>query len=261
MRTVLSIAVVTIISTSAAADVVTVTVENIQKPGGFSFTPVWVGFHDGSFSSFGPGQSASLFDGVEAIAELGNSGPISARFGASQPFGVQGTIADLDGAPVFSPGESRSVDFDVTSARNGFFSFMSMVVPSNDLFIGNPVAIQLFNGGSFVGPVTIEIHGSSVWDAGTEVNDLLDGGAFAAGVDATLGSPEDGVIHLLYSDGGAQAYLDGIVGTRTPDGGTIGHAFTPETLLGRITIVPAPGAPALLVAAAILGRRRRAPRD
>jgi Spondin_N len=246
-----------LITGTASAAVLTVTIENLQTPGGFSFTPVWFGFHDGSFSSFGPGQSASLFPGAEQIAELGNTSALSSRFSSEQAFGVQTTVTDLNGAPVFSPGESRSFGIDVDPTLNAWVSFMSMLVPTNDLFIGNPNAIKLFESGAFTGPVTLDIYGAMVWDAGTEVNDLLDGGAFVAGVDATGGTDENGVAHLLFAGAGAQAYLDGIVGTITADGGLITQSFGSATLLGRITIVPAPGTAFVMTASLLLGRGRR----
>jgi len=252
-----SFVVTTVVTTAATADIVTVTFGNLQQSEGFAFTPAWLGFHDGSFNVFGPGQAASLFDGVEQVAELGDTSALSSRFSSAQPLGLQMTVLDQNGAPVFSPGESRTVGFDLDPTQNAYFSFMSMLVPTNDLFIGNPAAIQLFNGGVFNGPVTIDIYGSMVWDAGTEVNDLLNGGAFVAGVDATLGAKEGGFVHLLYSNGNAQSYLDSIVGTTTADGGFISQSFNESTLLGRITIVPAPGAGLFLVVSLLCSRGRR----
>ena len=64
------------------------------------------------------------------------------RFAASDPGATIGTI----GAPLM-PGMSRSMTFTVDTATNRFFSFASMVVPSNDFFIGNDGAqrYQLFD--------------------------------------------------------------------------------------------------------------------
>ncbi|MBM4113140.1 MAG: hypothetical protein FJ253_07165 [Phycisphaerae bacterium] len=241
---------------TARADMITVTIENLLPAGGLSFTPVWLGFHDGGFTNFAAGAPASDYDGIEAIAELGAGAAQMARFAASQPLGVQTMVADLNGAPVFSPGESRSVDITLDAVKNAFFSFASMLVPTNDLFLGDPGAIQLFDGGSFVGPITIDIHGSMVWDAGTESNSVLDGGAFVMGVDATRGTVEGGVIHLFLGDPGAPDYLSSLLGLTTADGGTISSTFGDETLIGRITIVPAPGAAMLAILSLARSRRR-----
>lgn len=241
----------------ARAEMLTVTIENLLPSGGVSFTPLWLGFHDGGFTNFASGAAASAFDGIESIAELGSGAAQSARFAASQPFGVQTMVTEPTGAPVFSPGESRSVDLTVDAMQNAYLSFAAMLVPSNDLFLGNPDAIQLFDGGSFVGPITIEIHGSMVWDAGTEVNSVLDGGAFVQGGDAMRGTAEGGVIHLFLGDPGAPDYLSSLLGLTTADGGSISSTFSDDTLIGRITIVPAPGAAMLALLSLVRSRRRR----
>ena len=55
-----------------------VTITNQSPNGGVYITPVWVGFHDGSFDSYNGGLSSQL--GLERIAEDGNFGQISADF-------------------------------------------------------------------------------------------------------------------------------------------------------------------------------------
>ncbi len=47
-----------------------VEIENIGPTGGVAITPVWVGFHDGSFDSYNGGLSNQL--GLELLAEDGN---------------------------------------------------------------------------------------------------------------------------------------------------------------------------------------------
>lgn len=56
-------------------------------------------------------------------------------------------------------------------------SYASMIIPSNDAFIGNhnPQGIELFDvAGNFNGKKIITILGSMVWDAGTELNTEMD---------------------------------------------------------------------------------------
>ena len=49
---------------------VQVKVENLSPQGGLYFTPLWVGFHDGSFDVYDRGAAASV--GVERFAEDGD---------------------------------------------------------------------------------------------------------------------------------------------------------------------------------------------
>lgn len=241
------------VAVPAAAQNVNVHIENLQRAGGLSFTPFWLGLSDDSFNLFDPGASAAAFPGVEEVAELGATAAITGRFSSQQPAGVQTTFAEPNGAPVFEPGESASIDLD--AAGNRYFSYLSMVVPTNDLFVGNGMLIELFDDmGNFNGPITIDLLGSRVWDAGTEVNSINDGGAFVSGVDATQGIDEGGVIALILP--GGQSYIDSIVGTTTATGAVITQSFGDTTLLGRITITPAPSAAALL-GLGVLGAARR----
>src|SRR5262245_9425948 len=70
-----------LLSSLSAAQSVSVTVTNNQPNGGFSFSPTWFAFHDGTFDTFNSGAAASL--GVERIAELGDASALRAQFGAS----------------------------------------------------------------------------------------------------------------------------------------------------------------------------------
>jgi hypothetical protein len=250
---------------SAGATTLSVTIENTFAPGGLSFSPFWIAAHDGSFDVYDSGVSAALFPGVEEIAELADTGPISTAFSnssAGMNGGAQTTVVSDGGPPPFTPGESTTVSFDtVDPTTNRWFSYASMVVPSNDLFVanGDPLAIELFDAaGNFNGPVTIEIFGSEVLDAGTEVNDATNGGAFIQGVDIAGGETEDGVIRAFFSLSDADDYLDSLVGLTTPPGDQITSTFGRDTLIARITIVPAPAGVALFGAAgALAGVRRR----
>ncbi|MFI4915942.1 MAG: spondin domain-containing protein [Phycisphaerales bacterium JB060] len=245
----------------AVAQSVQVRVENLAPDGGFSFSPVWMGFHDGSFNMFDAGTQARDLDGIQQIAELADAGPMASRFGMEQTMGVGGVVASGVGAPPFEPGETASMMFDVGDAsQNRFLSYASMVVPSNDLFFGNDNALEVFDAaGNFNGPFTINIYGRDVWDAGTEVNDILDGPAFIEGADATAGTAEFEDIALFFSRPGADDYLTSIVGQTTATGATITSPIAEGELLGRITVVPAPGVASvgLVAGMGIIGRRRR----
>lgn len=232
----------------ARADSVVVTIENTSTLDGFFLTPVWVAAHDGSFDIWSGGELASSFPGLEPLAEDGDTAPIGMSFETS-PAGLAGgqhtTItADTVPAPVFSPGEARTFVFDIGDPTiNRFFSYASMVVPSNDLFVATsvPTTHEMFDtNGDFNGTFTIEIFGNSVVDAGTEVNDIAGGAAFSTGG----GSPVDESNPLadIYVLDPSADYLNTIVGTSTPTGATIGSIFAEPELIARITIkqVPSP---------------------
>lgn len=219
-----------------AAEVLQVTVENLSENDGVAQTPFWVAVHDGNFDLADAGQPAASFGGLELIAEEGDPSGLIARF-AAEGNGNDGVILAPDGfagAPVFEPGEtvSQSLTVDDTSQFQ-YFSFASMVIPSNDAFIANidSRSFRLFdNVGDFLGPRTIVIYGSAVYDAGTEVNDSSGGAAFAIAGGTSV--DEGGVImpHLG---------LDDFVGAALPTGNTLGKAFGANTPIARITIARA----------------------
>ena len=156
---------------SALAIEVEVTVENIAPSQGSIITPVWVGFHAGQFDTYDGGVSADGFPGLENIAEDGNTGPLSDDFDIQVPNGAQATLFGPNG-PIF-PGDSASARFELDPSDHRYFSYASMVIPSNDAFVanGNPTAHRVFDtDGRFTG-FSFYILGNEVNDAGTEVND------------------------------------------------------------------------------------------
>ncbi|MEO0631040.1 MAG: spondin domain-containing protein, partial [Planctomycetota bacterium] len=172
---------------------------------------------------------------------------------AADPNGQSATSGLITG------GNSDSVSFNVTNpADNRFLSFATMVVPTNDLFIGNPNGIEIFDAaGNFNGPLTITIFGSQVWDAGTDVNNADDGAAFLQGIDGAAGTPEGSTAQLFFSLPGADGYLDSLLGRTTAPGFEITSTFTSTTEIARITIVPSPATLALVPLAGLAAARRR----
>jgi hypothetical protein len=157
---------------------IVVTVENPAPDGGTFQTPVWGGFHDGTFDSYDGGSPASALpvsgsDAAERIAEDGNPGPISAGFEAVVADGAQGVIVSNGEIPPLAPGQTSSQLFSVDPTVHRYFSYVSMVIPSNDAFIanGSPTSHPVFDGsGRFVGK-GFSVGGDAVNDAGTELND------------------------------------------------------------------------------------------
>ena len=242
---------------SAFATDLTVTVENLQPAGGLFFTPVWTGFHNGGFSVYNAGGTAS--SSLIAIAEEGDTMPLMNAFAGFGMGGVDGAVAP--GSPFGPDGSSfastASADFTVDPNVNRYFSFASMVIPSNDAFFGNdnPMAYELFDGsGNFTGPLVIDILGSDIYDAGSEVNDAM-GAAFSA-----LGGTDTDENIAIAMHGG----LDNFLNTGTANGETILSAFSADTPIARITVtqaVPEPNAALVallgLPALGLMRRRRR----
>lgn len=164
---------------------VIVTIENRAPAGGTFQTPVWVGFHDGGFDTYDGGTLASTLPihGSQALERLAEDGitdsavfdSVSTDFAALLSGGVQGTVASNGAIPPLAPGNIVSRLFEVNPAMHRYFSYASMVIPSNDAFIanGNPLAHPLFdNAGHFIA-TSFQVAGSAVNDAGTEANDEL----------------------------------------------------------------------------------------
>ncbi|MEM9057003.1 MAG: spondin domain-containing protein [Pseudomonadota bacterium] len=198
-------------SNAALALQVQVTVTNNSPVGGVYLTPVWAGFHDGSFDSFNVGEAAA--PGLEAIAEDGNVGPISDVFdGTLTGDPVAGRVQGVVGSAPIAPGETQTQRFTISDdGSNTYFSYASMVLTSNDYFVGNgdPLAISIadiLNG--ITNEVTFVIGTpGNVYDAGTEVNDF----AFAAGnpffpglipgqSGPNQGTDENGVVSVVTGD-------------------------------------------------------------
>lgn len=255
------------LSAGAHATVVKVEVSNLFGDGGLALTPVWAGFHDGTFDSFDLGSEASA--NLQALAEGGDVSGIRSDF-ESQSNGVDGVIfapEGFAGAPVFEPGESSYAMFDIDATNNGYFSFLSMLIPTNDAFIGNdaPDAYSLFDTmGKFVG-LDIIILGSQVWDSGTEAN-IGYGAPFLVGADGQPRQDENGVVGVHQGLGVPDDGFS-IIGGLTPAGYMIDQNAADFTAAGfqvaRITIsevnsvsAPAFGAFSALVLGAFVARRR-----
>lgn len=235
---------------AAAAATLDITITNHQAEGGLYLTPLLTAFHDGSFDSFDVGATASA--GIEALAEEGNPGPlIAANPGVNTA--VITSPGGFAGAPVIDPGESATLRVTVNAMTDRFFSFLSMVIPSNDAFIGNDnaMAYEIFDvAGLFTGIAPISIFGSDVWDAGTEVNDNQGAAFNTAG---GISTDENGVI-TAFGD------LSSLLGQNTPDGTSVLFVPGGNDLFASIAIseVPLPaGLPLMLAGLGALGLVRR----
>ena len=246
---------VAVLTTTAQADHhivnVVVKIESLAPENGVYFSPVWVGFHDGSFDYFDLGSLGSV--AVERVAEDGNFDELRADFAAAttEAGGLDDVItspAGFAGAPVFDPGETSSAEFTLDGTKHRFLSFASMVVPSNDAFIGNhnPWAIELFDAtGNFKGKQIYTILGSMVWDAGTELNTEMDAGFInqtAPNTGETTAAPI--LPHPGFLGSYANPSMHGLILGGINAAGTLvdpaGADFTlPYAVVARITVEPA----------------------
>ncbi len=141
-------------SSSAMAADYEVTVTNLTS--GLHFTPVIVAAHPGNVRMFQAGTAAS--SELQAIAEGGDVGPMAALLGSI------GANVETGGGLV-APGASETFTISTTEG-NDFLSVASMLLPTNDGFLGlNSLPLRGASG-------THDIPG---YDAGTEANDELAG--------------------------------------------------------------------------------------
>lgn len=222
---------------------VTVRVENLAPTNSVSFAPLHVGFHNGSFDAFDNGGVATA--PIISIAEGGSGSAWFPAFAAADPGAVLGSV----GAGALQPGISATASFVVDPSMNSFFTFGSMVVPSNDLFIGNdsPTRYRLFDANGDLAINSITQRGRDIWNAGSEAADPLNA-AFVQGGTNALRTPENGVVEFSFAE------LDVFQGLTTAGGYVFDRQFGGDTELYRISFsvepvaaqaVPAP--PALVL--------------
>lgn len=186
----------TVASSAAQAQqrLITATVTNRARANSVSFAPIHVGFHRGTFDPFNNGMTANA--ATVSIAEGGAGGQWQTDFGLADPTAVRGTIGA--GGPIVI-GATRTLSFMVDVGQNPFFSFAGMVIPSNDLFIGNDSPIRLFDASGNLMLNRITQRGRDVWDAGSEVADFRNA-AFVVGGTNALRTPQNGVVSFSTSE-------------------------------------------------------------
>ncbi|MBK7767732.1 MAG: spondin domain-containing protein [Sulfuritalea sp.] len=229
----------------------TITAENLAPTNSISFAPLHFGIHNGSFDAFNIGQVATA--PIISVAEGGSGVAWQAAFALADPGATRGTI----GMPLF-PGQNRSLTVMVDTAVNTYFTFASMVIPSNDFFIGNdsPTRFSLLNPDGSLKITSIIQKASQIWDAGSEV---LDPAAAAFVGDNGLRAPQNSVV--AFNFGEFAAYN----GLTTAAGYTFNSALSAGTDVYSISFsaapIPEPEVYALMVSGLMLigaiARRRR----
>ena len=227
---------------SAAPVQVSVTIENLAPTGSVSFAPLHLGFHSGTFDAFNNGQTAG--PGITTVAEGGSGTQWQADFAAADPTATRGT---LGGA--LTPGASSSQMFTVDPSINPFFSFASMVIPSNDLFIGNDSAtrFRLFNAAGQLLITSIDQLAREIWDNGSEAADPANA-AFVAGGNNDARTAQNGVVNFSFDE------LNAFNGLTTAAGYVFNHNLAAGDAIYRISFaltnaVPEPASLGLALAA------------
>jgi hypothetical protein len=227
---------------------VRVTVTNLAPANSVSFAPLRVGFNNGTFDSFNVGQTATA--PIISVAEGGSGSDWFPAFAAADPSATLGTAH----MGPLTPGSVRSSVFTVNPSINRFFTFGSMVVPSNDYFIGNdsPTQYRLFNADGSLNLTSITQDASDIWDAGSEV-DSVPNAAFIVGSSNDARIADTGVVEFEF------AGLSLFNGLTTAAGYTFDLQLQASTPIYRIDfeVVPAPGVASLFAMSGVVAMRRR----
>jgi hypothetical protein len=174
---------------------VVVSIENLAPVNSVSFAPLRFGFNHGTFDAFNEGAAAMA--PIISVAEGGSGADWFPAFAAADPTAVLGSIMGA-----LTPGATASsLSFDIDTAINQFFTFASMVIPSNDLFIGNddPDEYRLFDAAGNLLLNTIEVSGGEIWNAGSEAADPANAAFVVGGTNANR-TAENGIVGFSFSE-------------------------------------------------------------
>ncbi len=228
-----------------------VTVQNLAPANSVSFAALRLGFGNGTFDSFNRGEAAGM--AAISIAEGGTGNLWFPAFAASEPNATLGSVVRAAGGAL-QPGETASSVFMVDPSINRFFTFGSMVVPSNDHWIANdnPMQYMLFNAAGQLNINSISQFGGQIYDNGSEIEDPANAAFLVGGVNANR-TPENGVVNFNFDR------LDTFNGLTTTAGYVFQRQFGASDEIYRISfqVIPAPGAIAVLGMGGLLAARRR----
>lgn len=240
---------------NAAQVQVTVSVENLAPTDSITFAPLRLAFHGGMFDSFDIGAAPTA--AIISVAEGGSGGDWFPLLMAMDPTATPGSVLPNPAGPLL-PGGTGTATFIVDSSVNPYFSFASMVVPSNDFFIGNddPMAYRLFDANGDLAIISIVQQGRDIWDAGSEIHDPA-AAAFVGNND--LRADQNSVVAFNFAE------LAAFNGLPTAAGYVFDSQLTGSTDVYRISFavapVPEPETYALLalglVAVGVAARRRK----
>ena len=222
----------------AQAARVMITIQNLAPNHSISFAPLRYGFNSGVFDAFNIGSTATA--PIISIAEGGSGSAWLPAFAAADPTAV---IGSLGGA--LTPGATvHSGLITVDPSVNAFFTFGSMVIPSNDFFIGNddPQEYRLFDAHGRLAIRSINVKASEIWNAGSEAFDPANA-AFLVGGTNSLRTPENSVVSFNFAE------LAGFDGLTTAAGYVFSSGLTADQDVYRISFsaTPEPGTWAMMI--------------
>jgi hypothetical protein len=223
---------------AAQSRMVTATITNLAAPNSIAFAPTHLGFHRGVFDAFNIGTTAG--PGIVSVAEGGAGGQWQADFAAADPMATRGIIGGA-----LLPGQSRSQSFVVNAGLNKYFTFATMVIPSNDFFLGNdnPTGFRLFDDAGNLLINRITQTSSQIWDAGSELFSVA-GAAFLVNGNNDFRIAQNGVVSFNFAE------LAGFNGQQTAAGYTFNSGLTAGQAIYSIdftsTVVPEPSSMILL---------------
>ncbi|MEO1175071.1 MAG: spondin domain-containing protein, partial [Myxococcota bacterium] len=142
------------------------------------------------------GEAAST--GIERIAEDGNAAELETALAGVDAVDQNGTVAVRLGETQPGPvTDGQTYVIELTPTMDGrFFSFATMVVPTNDTFIGTADGVALLDEAGAVRPAAMiqaDLEAAiAIYDAGTEANEPGVIGPNQARIDGTGGAPDTG---------------------------------------------------------------------
>jgi len=158
-------------SNAVSARELDISITNLTQ--GIYFTPLLVAAHNSDTHLFKPGTTASA--NLQAMAEGGNISGLASDLAAVNANAVENPATGL-----LVPGDTATTIIN-TTAGNGYFSLVAMLLPTNDGFVGMD-ALKL---PTMPGTYTYHLN---AYDAGTEANDEIVNGA---GMPGAPGIPAD----------------------------------------------------------------------
>lgn len=201
-----SLGLLTLAVSAAEAVDVRVTVENLAPANSVSLAPFRFGFGNGTFDSFNNNEAAFLLGfptiadaPIVTIAEGGSGSNWFPAFMTAEPNANLGSVLGPGGP--FLPGQSNSAVFSVDNLSNRYFTFGTMIVPSNDHFLGNanPLAFEVFDGAGNLILNQITEDASRIWDAGSETENPANAAFLTVGTNANREN-ENGVVQFNFAD-------------------------------------------------------------
>ena len=175
-RSTITAALLTAASTlPAAVQAQSLSVEITNLTHGIHFTPLLVTAHVADHHLFDIGSPASA--SLQAMAEGGDiSGLIT------DVAGIGATYIDNPAAGLLEPGASVTTNLDTTGTANTQLSVVSMLLPTNDGFVGlNAITLPTEPG--------VYTYYLNAYDAGTEANDEIINGGGASGAPGIPAAP------------------------------------------------------------------------